>query len=269
MRKFGFIAIVVCGLAFAKDADRLGAQAQVEPVRLRAAEQPASPLQKSMAEEREESEYWTVFGHRLKITDSLLALFTAGLVGIGWWQGLQLRRTVDATKKAAEALPKIERAYLFLDSAVEQSRPVRLDVRARDGGEFDTADQDNIISTTEQGFEITFKNHGKTPAILNELFAEIRLCDKFGEATQARGTVFPPGEIVSASGTRKFPLEFSGDGTRYRAATDKGKPMLLLFGSINYKDVLNESRVTGFCWKYDFRLKRFSLSLDPEHNYWT
>jgi len=42
----------------------------------------------------EASEYWPflIFGTRLKITDSLLALFTFWLVVIGAWQGYQIKK---------------------------------------------------------------------------------------------------------------------------------------------------------------------------------
>jgi hypothetical protein len=57
------------------------------------------------------SEFWPfpIIGHRLKITDSLLAFFTFGLVIIAVWQGYQLRRTVLSAEKATEVT---ERAYV-------------------------------------------------------------------------------------------------------------------------------------------------------------
>src|SRR5262249_7164610 len=43
------------------------------------------------------TEFWPPFlGYRLKITDSLLALFTLLLVIVGGWQASQLRRTVQS-----------------------------------------------------------------------------------------------------------------------------------------------------------------------------
>jgi hypothetical protein len=48
------------------------------------------------------SEYWAIVGHRLKITDTLLAAFTFALCLIGWWQGRQLKRTVAHMEGANE-----------------------------------------------------------------------------------------------------------------------------------------------------------------------
>jgi hypothetical protein len=60
----------------------------------------------------EASEYWPflIFGTKLKITDSLLALFTLLLVLIGAWQGYKLKRTVDLAREEfiATHRPKIK-----------------------------------------------------------------------------------------------------------------------------------------------------------------
>jgi hypothetical protein len=56
----------------------------------------------------EASEFWSIFGRRLKITDSLLALFTFFLVAIGIWQGIQLKRTVDAVRDELNATHRPE-----------------------------------------------------------------------------------------------------------------------------------------------------------------
>jgi hypothetical protein len=54
---------------------------------------------------KEASEYWpfSILGARLKITDSLLALFTFFLIIVGVGQGIFLGRTDNATHKAADA----------------------------------------------------------------------------------------------------------------------------------------------------------------------
>lgn len=64
----------------------------------------------------EASEFWSFSGRRLKITDSLLALFTFLLVVIGSWQGYHLKRTVDSGIRS-------ERAFLYLGGVTQSLRP--------------------------------------------------------------------------------------------------------------------------------------------------
>ncbi len=68
----------------------------------------------------EGSEYWPwlIFGFRLKVTDSLLALFTFFLVVVGTWQGYHLNRTVVATNRLWDAG---ERQIAVWKDAVEKA----------------------------------------------------------------------------------------------------------------------------------------------------
>ncbi len=104
-----------------------------------AAQQPAIEQQHSPSDAKREAdkdaekraeearEYWPfhVFGARLKITDSLLALFTFLLIVVGAVQGAFLYRTDQGTHKAADAaqksskvaedsLFKLQRASIFM-----------------------------------------------------------------------------------------------------------------------------------------------------------
>jgi hypothetical protein len=64
------------------------------------------------------TEFFYLGGYRLKVTDSLVALFTGLLVLVGGIQAYRLRQTVLATREAAGALPALERAYLFLSEEI-------------------------------------------------------------------------------------------------------------------------------------------------------
>ncbi len=83
----------------------------------------------------EVSEYWTIFGHRLKITDSLLVVFTFTL----WWA---TRALVFGADETAE---RQLRAYIFIDGG-------SIEIKRTDRG--------RIFLT---GF-VQFKNFGQTPA---------------------------------------------------------------------------------------------------------
>lgn len=204
---------------------------------------------------------------------TLTAIFTGALSVIAFfqmflfvWQLRLMRKSAvdastaaNAAKDSAEALPKIERAYIFLESAVFAKIGTVVTVSDVNGKQ--VSNQNNVV-------EFTFKNHGNTPAILKEIFGSVRICNDFAEATNAAGTIFAAGKVISASETCSFLTELNVDAAEYEQAKAGGQQKLLLFGSIHYFDVMNFERVTGFCWKYDFQRHEFRLSLDPDHNYW-
>jgi hypothetical protein len=82
----------------------------------------------SDAEKRAEEarEYWPfhIFGARLKITDSLLALFTFLLIVVGGIQGVFLYRTDQGTHKAADA------AKVSAEAAMASVEIAKLELRA-------------------------------------------------------------------------------------------------------------------------------------------
>ena len=197
-----------------------------------------------------------------KTLDDPVAFFTALLTYVVYLQWLWMSRqervlqdSVNVAKSAAEAIPKIERAYVFLE-------------RVEMGG-------DSVVVTTSGSRKkkiyapFSLRNYGKTPAIVKEVFAEVRFCNDFSEATGASGTLFPPGKVIGNTDFNDFPCVAEVDEADYDRAMFHSKPLLLFFGSVRYTDVLNQDRVTAFCRQFDFNSRAFILSDDPDHNYWT
>ena len=186
----------------------------------------------------------------------LLQLVVFGL------QARRLRQTVEVTKEAAEALPLIERAYVFLEEVDEAN-----------GGDTITTIRNaagNQVSTVGLRVKFTFRNHGKTPAMLSDIFGETKLCNDITEAKLARGTPISPGQVIGAGKTETFDTgEHGFDAAQFKSAKETGIPGLFFFGSINYADVLKEPRFTEFCWKFDFKTNRFRPTLSPERNRWS
>jgi len=82
------------------------------------------------------TEFWVVLGHKMKITDSLLvlvtlllAIATAALIGVGWWQGNNLRRHVNAIQAefAATHRPEIRVKHIWLED-IRGKDPVKATV---------------------------------------------------------------------------------------------------------------------------------------------
>ncbi len=104
----------------------------------------------------DDSEYWTLFGHRLKITDFLLTLFTFFLIVVGGIQACVLNRTDKNAHKAANAAE--DAARVAKDALVASRRPwILVDVELANPIEFDTS-----------GLRLTLKfsliNKGSDPA---------------------------------------------------------------------------------------------------------
>jgi len=111
------------------------------------------------------TEYWpTVWGIKLKITDSLLALFTGFLILIGVWQGYQLRRSVDAVHAG-------ERAYVFPGNPKAFVRPTGAHLLY-----YKTSDPSN--RGPKPTIVFNFVNYGRSPAIILNVRAAMELIRK-------------------------------------------------------------------------------------------
>jgi hypothetical protein len=207
------------------------------------------------------SEYWVVFGHHLKITDSLVATFTFVLVLVGAVQGYWLWRTVSATeiaadsaRRVAEALPKLERAYVFLSHCVCDD--IASGLRAGPNG------------IAQCKVHYGFKNHGRTPAILERHYVSVAFVEKgFPE----REPLFDlPGNVIMSAGQERKDSELDGKlvATDYGRAR-RGDGRLCFWGALGYRDVFGEPHETGFCSEWNFREGRFVVSKTDELNYHT
>jgi hypothetical protein len=181
-----------------------------------------------------------------------VALFTLALVVVGVIQAMQLRRTVDATREAAVALPNIERAYVFIRVLMKDA-PMLSDK-----------------GTAQSSLIVEIANHGRTPAILEQINAVAGPLDKRPqELIVPELTELPPGLVIAPSTTYELTV-------RYRVSAEEWQKIiglslaLVCFGRIRYRDVLMNHRETGFCWEYQQRddFRGLQISPDTPLNYW-
>jgi hypothetical protein len=117
----------------------------------------------------EASEYWPflILGSRLKITDSLLALFTFFLIIVGIIQGKFLYRTDQGTRIAANAAK--DSADVARKTLIASQRPwVSISVKVKSDLSWDKYGAHVSLG-------ITYENIGKDPAFDVHIFPDYRL----------------------------------------------------------------------------------------------
>jgi len=161
-------------------------------------------------------------------------------------------KAADAAKDSAEALPAIERAYLFVKVVLEIPDP-------RQVIKIGTKDMPGANRV-----KVTITNHGKTPAILNRI--TIRENDFFKAKFDL---IMPFGTELIDSGKHRIKFAtfiIHGDEEWENIVSDRIK--LICEGIIQYTDVWVISHdVIGFCWQYNDLFKTFNPCDDLTRNY--
>jgi hypothetical protein len=186
------------------------------------------PIDRTRGDERndgsyEASEYWTVIGHRVKITDSLLVLFTFTL----WWA---TQRLVGGAEDTAE---RQLRAYISIDPR-------------------------DVLNWTNQpqriGVSFHIKNHGQTPGFeilydFSMLILDVPLATDFlwpsvNRQYDQANTIFPSADVP----VRFF---FDRDITQdERKAIESGGKRFHVRGFMSYRDAFKEPRTTKFSYSF-------------------
>jgi hypothetical protein len=191
----------------------------------------------------EASEYWTfpILGHRLKITDSLLALFTLLLVVTGAWQGWHLRRTVQSyiSSDRPYSYPGVFNTSRLLPTGAHAVYPLC------PGVPFPEIDW-------------TFMNVGKSPGIIKEIRAELFL----GESLPRRPTFTYSeplsAEFVARADKETDPITFPFNRHLTLTEIDEigvGTTQFCFFGYVKYSDSFQFLHTKGFAFKIHFHPK--------------
>ena len=149
-----------------------------------------------------------------------------------------LDETAAATRASADALPKIERAYVFANVKLQ-------------GGRL-TAPRAANPNTM---FVAAFFNHGKTPAIITMLRGYSDLVETIPEklsASQGDEERLPEGLVIASGDAYALPVERAISDIELGQIERKEKT-LICYGLIEYKDILGQIRETGFCWEFQQR----------------
>jgi hypothetical protein len=182
----------------------------------------------------------------------LLALITTVQIGFLIRADRTARTSADAAKLAAEVIPKIERAYIF----------VKVQLR------------DAPSPFPEITIDVGFYNHGKTPALITKLRAYPAILttapQRLNEFPGSENEV-PQGLAVTAGGVYWTTVAQVVDQESY-GQIKSGEITLFCVGRIEYDDILGSHNETGFCWQFfDDSIRGYGFTICPHTklNYYT
>jgi hypothetical protein len=175
-----------------------------------------------------------------------IAIFTIVLVVFNGRLATSTRIAADAAKKAADALPALERAHIFVEPTIAMRESFYdHDIR-------DKPDTEVLWHSGASTAEYRIVNYGKTPAILKSL--DVRITHHKG-APDNRAHLrsrFLGGEKLINSGDGDSD-EISID-YQWTVADSKlfisGKTWVWFYGSIRYDDIFGVEHFTYFRWRY-------------------
>ena len=221
------------------------------PVQATQAVEPAKPSANAAdVEPKKSSRDWFSFDGLLVVFNGFLVLTT---VCTAWVSN----KAANAAKKSAESLPKLERAYIFLKSAISLELTGLSDPH-QDG------------KTHEYRVQYFFKNHGKTPAFITEWKIGGGYSPNIpsGDACSYGGEL--PAALVVSSDMETPPHEItfrvSGENLTKAKAND-GR--IFFRGTVGYQDIFGEPHETSFCSQWDFGEGRFVVTKADQLNYHT
>jgi hypothetical protein len=193
----------------------------------------------TVLQEYEDSEFWSFHGYRLKITDSLLVIFTLGLflaTVLLWWS------TRSLVKGAEDTAQRQLRAYVHVTKCTIQCMPSRLGTGTPS-------------TTMEPGHwpfaKVDFKNAGVTPATHLELVGEIQLVSwPINKAHLKKLVDQGPKESLGPGTMSAVMLIYDSNDTALkdadRADFQARRKVLVAHGEARYRDVFGKPHVTEF-----------------------
>jgi len=167
----------------------------------------------------------------LVVVTVFLVLATAGL-------GIATFIAAVAAKEAAQHIPRVERAYVFLWKELKRKQ---------------TPNASGVLPGDILEVQFAFKNYGKTPAIIKRIDVEIRVVASYPDEIRELALDMPPGLIISADETTVFlPIRRLILPEQWTAIRQMPRTSLLLFlGVVKYEDIFGSSHETGFCLEWD------------------
>jgi hypothetical protein len=210
-------------------------------------------------------------------------LLGAITLGLALYTALLYRTTKVSSKAAqegAEALPKLERAYLFEEVEMDTGTGVvemQLRIAEEPDELIDTGFGRGLrvkqpVSPLQYSFKLV--NYGKTPAVIKSITCG---ADHFNadfldrpSAWQAERIetekVLPPGKAYTGQIIDNIPLDKAALGEN-----KKGRMFFKVYGKVVYEDVFGKTHETSWYWAYNGVADTFHpfRSAGQDYNYQT
>ena len=169
------------------------------------------------------------------------------------------KEAADAARKNAEALPEVERSYLFIYT-VEWFR-----------------EEDRILTengTDQSTITVWVLNAGKTPAVLRRLNLDAAIRDSYPTREEIHPIIdntIPDGKIMRSTNKADAFTAKVRISTEQWGRIEKSQTKLLCYGRIEYKDIFGKDHATGFCyeWSPHEAHRCFYISNNKDLNYYT
>lgn len=188
-----------------------------------------------------------------------VALFTLGLVIVGFLQVTQMKKTLEATLKTAEstlataeatktsgeATKLLAEATLNIEAPIIIVQKAKMVETGRISEEIITSDL-----TISPFIRIPIKNIGRTPAFLDHEFIFLKVLKELPEKPDYFIKFKFPNGIVLTSGDSN---EIQQKYCHLHAGTLlvlEGKMSLWAFGYVAYRDFIGREHKTGFCYRW-------------------
>jgi len=195
--------------------------------------------------------------------EAVIAAFTIvlALSTIGLWLSTEklwsvTRMTAKAAQDSADALPVIERAYIFIKPEIVFPP----DFWWR---------KDTDVAANTISVKYVFTNHGKTPAVIRSIDARFNMWTDAPDNIQHMPSKILGGEpVLEASESTSPDEEFiQRKLTAIEVeAIENGHAYLWFYGSIIYEDIFKKKRVTRFRWRYGSILQHFGPAGTAPYN---
>lgn len=191
------------------------------------------------------------------------ALFTGCLFfsTVGLW--IVTRKAAVSAQLAAEHIPRVERAYLFLSGY--------------NGNGF-IIESSNQVTITDANLLGVVTNHGKTPAFLTEIYQTLTILNRLDafqlplpiNLAHVAGQQIP-NIAIQAGKDREIPYLIDDFFTNVLAWNNIARQESVLFhmGYVRYKDIFGGKHRTGFCLFYDNSTNQFISIGGDDYNYAT
>lgn len=163
------------------------------------------------------------------------------------------KKSAEAAEKSADALPAMERAYIFVE--VRRKNP-----KAR------------LTINFNNFCEIVIKNYGKTPAIVRYIERFVTVLYGITPEIEIKRTGIMPRieKIIVSGGEEIIDVDTTSiSEEKWNDIANNPNARLLCYGLIEYEDVFGKYHDTGWCWWLELITTKDFHFLDHPNNYYT